>query len=43
MIEIGTAPPDFTLLTDEGTPLTLSGQVGRNVVLYFFPKADTPG
>jgi len=43
MIEIGTAPPDFTLLTDTGKPLTLSEQVGRNVVLYFFPKADTPG
>ncbi len=43
MIEIGTTPPDFTLLTDEGKPLTLSEQVGKNVVLYFFPKADTPG
>ena len=35
--------PDFTLITDMGKPLTLSGQVGKNVVLYFFPKADTPG
>src|SRR5262249_35088713 len=43
MIEIGTAPPDFTLLTDEGKSLTLSEQVGKHVVLYFFPKADTPG
>ena len=43
MIEIGTAPPDFTLPTDEGTPLTLSEQTGKRVVLYFFPKADTPG
>ena len=43
MIEIGTRPPDFTLLTDEGTSLTLSDQVGKHVVLYFFPKADTPG
>ena len=43
MIEIGTAPPDFTLLTDTGKPLTLSGQVGKTVVLYFYPKADTPG
>jgi peroxiredoxin Q/BCP len=43
MIEIGTAPPDFTLLTDEGKPLTLSALTGKHVVLYFFPKADTPG
>jgi thioredoxin-dependent peroxiredoxin len=43
MIEIGTHPPDFTLLTDEGKPLRLSDQVGKHVVLYFYPKADTPG
>jgi len=43
MIEIGTPPPDFTLVTDEGKSLTLSDQVGKRVVLYFFPKADTPG
>ncbi len=43
MITPGTTPPDFTLLTDEGKPLTLSDQVGKRVVLYFFPKADTPG
>ena len=43
MIEVGTNPPDFTLLTDEGESLTLSSQVGKRVVLYFYPKADTPG
>ena len=43
MIETGTRPPDFTLLTDEGKSLTLSDHVGKRVVLYFFPKADTPG
>ena len=43
MIETGKQPPDFTLLTDEGKPLTLSDQVGKRVVLYFYPKADTPG
>jgi thioredoxin-dependent peroxiredoxin len=43
MIEAGTTPPDFTLLTDAGTALTLSEQKGKRVVLYFFPKADTPG
>ena len=43
MIETGQAAPDFTLLTDEGTPLTLSSLQGKNVVLYFYPRADTPG
>jgi thioredoxin-dependent peroxiredoxin len=43
MISPGETPPDFTLLTDEGKPLTLSSQVGKRVVLYFYPKADTPG
>ena len=43
MIEVGKTPPDFTLLTDEGTPLTLSALRGRNVVLYFYPRVDTPG
>lgn len=43
MPAVGDVAPDFTLPTDEGTPLTLSSQVGKRVVLYFFPKADTPG
>jgi peroxiredoxin Q/BCP len=43
MMETGQTAPDFTLLTDDGTPLTLSEQVGKNVVLYFYPRADTPG
>ena len=43
MIEVGKTPPDFTLLTDEGAPLTLSALRGKNVVLYFYPRADTPG
>ena len=43
MPAVGTTPPDFTLLTDEGEPLRLSDQVGKRVVLYFYPKADTPG
>src|SRR5918993_5099323 len=43
MIEVGKTPPDFTLPTDEGTPITLSALRGRNVVLYFYPRADTPG
>ena len=43
MIETGKPAPDFTLLTDEGKSLTLSDLHGRNVVLYFYPRADTPG
>ena len=43
MIEVSQPAPDFTLLTDHGTPLTLSEHVGKNVVLYFYPRADTPG
>jgi peroxiredoxin Q/BCP len=35
--------PDFTLPTDEGKPLTLSSLRGRPVVLFFYPKDDTPG
>jgi thioredoxin-dependent peroxiredoxin len=39
----GTLAPDFTLDTDEGKPLTLSALRGRPVVLFFYPKDDTPG
>ncbi|MDP1892472.1 MAG: peroxiredoxin [Gemmatimonadaceae bacterium] len=34
---------DFTLMTDAGTPLSLSSLRGRTVVLYFYPKDDTTG
>jgi peroxiredoxin Q/BCP len=43
MLTAGSPAPDFTLLTDAGTPLTLSELRGRTVVLYFYPKDDTPG
>ena len=43
MIETGQTAPDFTLPDQDGTPVTLSELSGRNVVLYFYPKADTPG
>lgn len=39
----GTKAPDFTLETDSGEPLKLSSLKGKNVVLYFYPKSDTPG
>jgi peroxiredoxin Q/BCP len=35
--------PDFTLATDDGGEVTLSDLRGKTVVLYFYPKADTPG
>jgi peroxiredoxin Q/BCP len=42
-IEAGTQAPDFTLLTHEDRKLTLSSLRGSPVVLYFYPKDDTPG
>ncbi len=39
----GERAPDFTLETDAGTILTLSSLRGRPVVLYFYPRDDTPG
>ncbi len=35
--------PDFTLQTDTGETVSLSGYKGKTVVLYFYPKDDTPG
>ena len=43
MIEEGAQAPDFTLPNQDGEPVTLSSLTGRPVVLYFYPKADTPG
>ena len=42
-ISAGIPAPDFTLLDDTGTPRKLSDYRGKNVVLYFYPKDDTPG
>ena len=39
----GDPAPDFTLPDQDGNPVTLSGLRGKTVVLYFYPKADTPG
>ncbi len=40
---IGQAAPDFTLPRDGGDTITLSALKPKNVVLYFYPKDDTPG
>ena len=42
-VEEGRPAPDFTLPTDTGEPLTLSDLRGRPVVLYFYPRDNTPG
>ena len=42
-IEEGTKAPDFTLLSDGGQKIKLSELRGKPVVLYFYPKDDTPG
>ncbi|HWI22440.1 MAG TPA: thioredoxin-dependent thiol peroxidase [Baekduia sp.] len=43
MIEPGTTAPDFTLPDQDGNDVSLSSLQGKTVVLYFYPKADTPG
>ena len=43
MVREGDAAPDFTLESDAGEPVSLSGLRGKPVVLYFYPKDDTPG
>ena len=43
MIKAGERAPDFTLPDQDGNPVALSDFRGRPIVLYFYPKADTPG
>jgi peroxiredoxin Q/BCP len=43
MLEPGDVAPDFTLNDQEGNPVSLSGLRGKTVVVYFYPRADTPG
>ena len=43
MVEEGAPAPDFELQSDEGETVTLSALRGKPVVLYFYPKDDTPG
>jgi peroxiredoxin Q/BCP len=42
-LETGKKAPDFTLAADDGTKVKLSSLRGSPVVLYFYPKDDTPG
>ena len=43
MLQIGSIAPDFTLSDQNGRPVTLSSFHGRKVILYFYPKDNTPG
>jgi peroxiredoxin Q/BCP len=43
MIEIGEQAPQFTLPDQDGRSVSLGDYAGKTVVLYFYPKADTPG
>lgn len=43
MLQEGQVAPDFTITDDSGETVRLSDFRGRNVVLYFYPKDDTPG
>jgi peroxiredoxin Q/BCP len=43
MVEEGKPAPDFELTSDEGERIRLSSLRGKPVVLYFYPKDDTPG
>ena len=43
MLEVGTKAPDFTLPDKNGNPVSLSDFSGKRVVLYFYPKDNTPG
>ena len=43
LLEVGAKAPDFTLPDAEGNPVSLADFAGKKVVLYFYPKDNTPG
>ena len=43
MLTTGMKAPDFTLNDQSGAPVSLSDHLGKKVVLYFYPKDNTPG
>lgn len=43
MLEVGTKAPDFTLQDQNGNTISLSDFLGKKVVLYFYPRDNTPG
>ena len=42
-LEAGERAPEFRVLADDGKEIALTDFRGKNVILYFFPKAMTPG
>lgn len=43
MLEVGAKAPEFTLPDKDGNPVSLSDFAGKKVVLYFYPRDNTPG
>lgn len=43
MLEVGIKAPDFTLLDKNGEQVRLSDYLGKKIVLYFYPRDNTPG
>ncbi len=43
MLEVGTKAPNFTLKDKDGKDVSLSDHLGKKVVVYFYPKDNTPG
>ena len=43
MLEVGMKAPDFTLADKDGNSVSLSDFLGKKVVLYFYPRDNTPG
>ena len=43
MLEVGMKTPNFTLFDQDGNAVSLSDFLGKKVVLYFYPKDNTPG
>ena len=43
MLEVGAKAPAFTLPDKDGNPVSLSDFTGRKVILYFYPRDNTPG
>lgn len=42
-LKIGDLAPDFSMIASDGVPITLGDFAGKNLILYFYPKDNTPG